>query len=111
MRAEDVVNRIKELLKEYGWTSYRLSQESGVSETTISNILNKKKATLPRLDTLQQLCDGFNISLSDFFSSDSAKRAYLSMPEQLLFEEIDHNHNSKSDIEHFTAYVKLYNQR
>lgn len=31
-------NRIRQLMAERGWTIYRLAQESGLSQTTISNL-------------------------------------------------------------------------
>ena len=34
-------NRIRQLMAERGWTIYRLAQESGLSQTTISNIFKK----------------------------------------------------------------------
>ena len=34
-------NRIRQLMVERGWTIYRLAQESGLSQTTISNIFKR----------------------------------------------------------------------
>ena len=34
-------NRIRQLMAERGWTIYRLAQESGLSQTTISNIFKR----------------------------------------------------------------------
>ena len=34
----DTNDRLKRLLKERGWTEYRLSKNSGLAETTIGNI-------------------------------------------------------------------------
>lgn len=49
---------------------YRLSQKSGISQSSISNLLNRK--SLPTLITLDKICTGFEITLSQFFSQDDS---------------------------------------
>ena len=39
-------NRIRQLMAEREWTIYRLAQESGLSQTTISNIAANCKRNL-----------------------------------------------------------------
>lgn len=58
--------RIRQLLEERGWTEYRLSKESGLAQTTISNIF--KRNTEPTIPTLEAICTGFGITLAQFFS-------------------------------------------
>lgn len=42
-------NRIRQLMAERGWTIYRLAQESGLSQTTISNIFKRNnQPSLPQ---------------------------------------------------------------
>jgi len=48
-------NRIRQLMAERGWTIYRLAQESGLSQTTISNIF--KRNNQPSLPTVNAICD------------------------------------------------------
>ncbi len=62
----DVNGRIRELLNERNWTEYKLAKESGLSQSTISNIF--KRNTVPSISTLELICKGFGISLSQFFS-------------------------------------------
>ena len=62
----DVNGRIRELLNERNWTEYKLAKESGLSQSTISNIF--KRNTVPSISTLELICGGFGISLSQFFS-------------------------------------------
>ena len=62
----DVNVRIRELLNERNWTEYKLAKESGLSQSTISNIF--KRNTVPSISTLELICKGFGISLSQFFS-------------------------------------------
>ena len=62
----DVNGRIRELLNERNWTEYKLAKESGLLQSTISNFF--KRNTVPSISTLELICKGFGISLSQFFS-------------------------------------------
>ncbi len=62
----DVLERLHNLLLARGWTKYRLSKVSGLSESTITNIFVRN--AMPSLDTLERLCAGFGITLSQFFA-------------------------------------------
>jgi len=62
----DTHERLRRLLKERGWTEYRLSKNSGLSESTIANIF--KRNTVPSIATLEAICKGFGITLSQFFA-------------------------------------------
>ncbi|MCI8669323.1 MAG: helix-turn-helix transcriptional regulator [Lachnospiraceae bacterium] len=61
----NVLSRIEELLKTRHWTHYRLSKESGIPYSSISNMF--KRNTVPSIPTLMKICDGLKISMSDFF--------------------------------------------
>ena len=63
-----VKNRILYLCEEKKMTINKLSTESGVAPSTIKNILYGKSQN-PGIVTLKQLCDGFGISLAEFFNS------------------------------------------
>lgn len=62
----DTNKRIKQLLDERGWTSYRLAKEAGISDATINNLFRRN--TLPTIPTLEAVCRGFGITLSQFFA-------------------------------------------
>lgn len=62
----DVHERLKQLLAERGWSEYRLAKHCGLSESTIANIFRRN--TVPSLSTLETICDGFGITLSQFFA-------------------------------------------
>ena len=62
----DVLERLRELLQERGWSEYRLAQVSGLNESTISNIYRRN--TLPTIATLEVICKAFGITLSQFFA-------------------------------------------
>ena len=59
-------NRIRQLMAERGWTIYRLAQESGLSQTTISNIF--KRNNQPSLPTVNTICEACGIKLAQFFT-------------------------------------------
>lgn len=63
-----VKERIQNLCKEKNMTIYRLSMESAVSPSSIKNILYGKSKN-PGVVTIKMLCDGFGITLSEFFTS------------------------------------------
>ncbi|KJS89598.1 helix-turn-helix transcriptional regulator [Desulfosporosinus sp. BICA1-9] len=64
-----VVNRIVELCKERNITPNALSYRAAVPQSTIKSILNDESLN-PGIVTIKKLCDGLEISLSDFFNTD-----------------------------------------
>lgn len=62
----DVHARLRKLLDERGWTEYRLSKVCGLSDSTLANIF--KRNTMPSISTLETICNGCGITLSQFFS-------------------------------------------
>ncbi len=58
--------RLLQLCEEKGLTIHRLATESGVSPSTIKNILYGKSQN-PGIITLKLLCDGMGITLPQFF--------------------------------------------
>ena len=58
--------RIRELMAERQWSEYRLALESGLSQSTISNIFSRN--TTPSIPTLESICKAFGITLAQFFA-------------------------------------------
>lgn len=65
----DTVGRIKEMLKERNWSVYKLSKKSGISQSTLSNMF--KRNNDPSIGTLEDICHGLGITLSQFFANDN----------------------------------------
>jgi len=63
----DVLERIDQLRNERNWSNYKLSQISGVSQTTLRNMFSRN--TLPSIATLEAICAGFGMTLSQFFAA------------------------------------------
>ncbi len=69
---EAVKLRILKLCEEKHMTINKLATESAVAPSSIKNILYGKN-TNPGIVTLKLLCDGFGITIYDFFDSDEFK--------------------------------------
>ena len=65
----DTKNRILFLLEQKQMSIYALAMKSGVSASTIKSILYGKSKN-PGVVTIKLLCDGFGISLYDFFNTE-----------------------------------------
>lgn len=60
--------KLCQLLKAQNWTEYRLAKKCGLSESTLANIFRRN--TTPSIPTLEAICNGFGITLSQFFAED-----------------------------------------
>jgi transcriptional regulator with XRE-family HTH domain len=65
---EIVAKRIVQLCRARGITPNGLSYIAGVSQSTIKSILNGESLN-PGIVTLKKLCDGFEITLAEFFDT------------------------------------------
>ena len=64
-----VKNRIIQLLEERKMSIHKLAIESGVAPSSIKNILYGESQN-PGIVTIKILCDGFGITLVEFFDTD-----------------------------------------
>ncbi|MBB5264162.1 transcriptional regulator with XRE-family HTH domain [Catenibacillus scindens] len=62
----NVVECIEMLRNEKNMSWYKLAQKSGISQSTLSNLINRGNS--PSIDTLGKICNGLGISLSEFFA-------------------------------------------
>ena len=67
-----VRNRILKLLDERRMSIHKLAMESAVAPSSIKNILYGKSKN-PGIVTIKMLCDGFGITLTDFFDTKDFK--------------------------------------
>ena len=65
---EIVAKRILQLCRERGITPNGLSYIAGVSQSTIKSILGGESKN-PGIVTLKKLCDGYEITLAEFFDT------------------------------------------
>ena len=67
-----VKERILELLGERRMSIRQLALESGVAPSSIKNILYGKSVN-PGIVTIKMLCDGFGITLVEFFDTEKIR--------------------------------------
>ncbi|MBQ8719950.1 MAG: helix-turn-helix transcriptional regulator [Clostridia bacterium] len=70
--------RIRELCKNRGITLNKLAIISGVTQSTLNNIISGRNNSVT-VSTLKKLCDGLEISIVEFFSSD----VFLNLEQEL----------------------------
>lgn len=63
-----VSKRVAELLTQQHMTQYQLSSKSGVPKSTISNIIKCSYDSV-KLRIIHEICQGFQISITEFFQS------------------------------------------
>ena len=66
MTETDVLKRIQVLLEFKHWTLYKLAKEADLPYSSLNNIFHRK--TCPTIITLEKICNGFQISLAEFFN-------------------------------------------
>ena len=68
--------RLMELLSEKNMTQYQLSTKSGLPRSTVSNIINCTYPSM-KLRIVHELCQGLEIGINEFFSSQLFDEANL----------------------------------
>jgi len=66
---EAVKERILELCQERNISVNKLSNLSGVTQSTVNNIISGRNNSTT-ISTIKKLCDGLEISVEDFFNSE-----------------------------------------
>ena len=70
----DIVEKIKKIMKDRNISEYRLAQESNVPQSTLSSVFRRRSSI--SIPTLQDLCDYFDISMSQFFFDPEQETLY-----------------------------------
>lgn len=65
---EAVAFRIHQLCSQKGITIYALAISCGIDKSTIYSILGEKSKS-PEVATIKKLCDGLDMTLSQFFNT------------------------------------------
>ena len=79
---KDVLAEIIRLRLKRNWSEYQLAQHSGLSQSTISTWYRKNQ--IPTIQTLEKICSGFGITLSQFFASDDDAVSLTESQKELL---------------------------
>lgn len=81
----DAKKRIRQIMKIKNITEYRLAKQSHLSQSTISNIFNRN--TAPTIPTIEAICKGMGISMSQFFADDNESQVYLTAEQKKFFND------------------------
>lgn len=76
---EAVINRINEICDDRGIAVNKLANLSGITPSTVYSIFNSGRKDVG-IVLIKKICDGFDITLDEFFSSDLFK----SLEQELL---------------------------
>ena len=63
---KDILATINEYREARGWTEYQLSEQSGLTQSTISSWYRKNM--MPSVASLEKICRAFGITLSQLFA-------------------------------------------
>ena len=69
MLTQAIQRRIRELCDERNITVNKLATICGITQSTINNFLSRR-TTKPPVSTIKKICDGLDITLSEFFDTD-----------------------------------------
>ena len=64
-----IVERIQSLCRQRGITIYQLGKMSGVSSSTLDNIMNRKTSN-PKIKTLQRIATAFSMTVAELLDFD-----------------------------------------
>lgn len=73
-RSMDILETIRKMRLERGWTEYQLAEHSGLTQSTISSWYRKNMQ--PSVASLERICSAFNITLSQFFAASPAEHEH-----------------------------------
>ena len=99
-----VMERITDMMKERDWTTYRLAKESGISYSSLNNLIIRNN--MPTISTLMKICGGLGVSMSEFFADDMpscSDRNPLRSDEKELLEK--YNKLNRADKALLNAYI------
>ena len=102
MKEEYVLKRVTQLREERNWTLYRLAKEADISYSTLSNTFHRNN--VPSVSTLMRICEGFGITLSEFFDEGGTMAKQLTVSDQKLLA--DFHRLPRNDKNLVTAYMQ-----
>lgn len=83
LQAENyIIAKIEQLCEKKNISRYRLAQKSGIAQSSISTLLNRK--SVPTIQTLEKICNGLDMTLAQFFTVDEEYPDLTSDQKQLL---------------------------
>lgn len=71
MNNNEILKKIETYMKLRNWSIYKLAKEADIPYSSLNSMFLKN--TQPTIPTLEKICSGLNISMSDFFSDKHAE--------------------------------------
>jgi transcriptional regulator with XRE-family HTH domain len=66
IKEEAIIQKIEEICCDQGITKYELCAKADMNQSTLSSFMRKNR--MPTITTLDRICKGFEITLSQFFA-------------------------------------------
>ena len=82
MVIKNVLDTITKYREERGWTEYRLAEESGLPQSTISSWYRKQM--MPSIISLEKICNAFGITVSQFFLDENTAVSLTQSQRELI---------------------------
>ena len=79
---EAIAHRIRQLCQENNVTPNKMSKISGIPQATIKSILLGESKN-PGCNNIKKLCDGFGITLGEFFSTEEFNALLIDRSEKI----------------------------
>lgn len=73
MELNGTLVKIQELLAERDWSLYKLAKSSCIPYSSLNSLFHKNHQ--PTVSTLEKICEGFHITMSEFFAENTPFRA------------------------------------
>ena len=81
----DILAKILKERQKRNWSEYQLAQNSGITQSTISTWYRKNMQ--PSISSLEKICSGFGITLSEFFSDSDDNEMILTDEQKLILDK------------------------
>lgn len=79
---KNILNEIERLRQKRGWSEYELAKNTGLPQSTISTWYAKNQT--PTIQSLDKLCKGLGITLSQFFAEGDAPISLTPQQREML---------------------------
>ena len=95
-KMKNVLDEITRLRLKRGWSEYELAKYSGLSQSTISTWY--RKGQTPTIQTLEKVCSGLGVTLSQFFAEGDDVVALTEEQRMILDHWAALNQNQKKAV-------------
>ena len=100
-----IVDRIRELCDKKQMSMYALSQKTNISQSSLSNLM--KRGSIPTFFTLERICEGLGITLSQFFAQDDERLDLTQEQKTVLSTWESLSDTEKQAVETYVRGIKL----